>query len=117
MTDAARRKELAADYKRTRTEAGVYQVRNTASGRMLLGASMNLPAMRNRLAFARSTGSASALDPRLKADATQYGIAAFEFEVLEVLEAALEATTAEVRRDLDALETLWRERLDPALLY
>lgn len=117
MTDATRRKDLAAEYKRTPTEAGVYQVRNTTSGRLLLGTSMNLPAMRNRVAFARSTGSASALDPRLKADATLHGVSAFEFEVLEVLETAPEATQAEIRGDLDALEVLWRERLDPANLY
>ena len=117
MTDATRRKQLTTDYKRTATAAGVYCIRNTATGRALFGATTNLPSVGNRLAFARSTRSPSALDPRLKTDVEQYGVDAFTFEILEVLEPASEGTAADVRRDLEALESLWRERLDPAQLY
>jgi hypothetical protein len=38
-------------------------------------------------------------------------------EVLEVLETKPEMTPAEIRDDLATLEALWREKLDPALLY
>jgi hypothetical protein len=117
MTDATRRKQLTTDYKRTTTMAGVYRIRNTVNGRALFGASTNLPSVGNRLAFARSTRSPGALDSRLKADIEQYGVDTFTFEILEVLEPAPESTAAGVRRDLAALEDVWRERLDPALLY
>jgi hypothetical protein len=37
--------------------------------------------------------------------------------VLEVLDSSPEATDAEVREDLATLESLWRERFDPAASY
>jgi hypothetical protein len=37
--------------------------------------------------------------------------------VLEVLDITPEMTPAQIRRDLDTLEALWREKLDPSLLY
>ena len=116
-TDPSRRKQLTADYKRATTAAGVYCIRNTATDRVLLGISSNLPAMANRVAFAHSTGSPGALDGRLRPDIDQYGIEAFTFEVLEELESPAGATPAEIRRDLEALEALWRERLSEAPLY
>jgi hypothetical protein len=57
------------------------------------------------------------LDHRLVQDARQMGLDAFELEILEVLDMRPEMTPAEVRADLATLEALWRERLDPALLY
>ena len=38
-------------------------------------------------------------------------------EVLEVLEIRPEMTQAEILADLKTLEELWREKLDPSLLY
>ncbi len=112
-----RRKELTAQYKQTRPEAGVYCIRCAANGRSLVGSAANLAAIRNKLAFAASTGMTSALDHRLWPDVRRYGIDAFSFEVLEVLDTSPEMTAAEVARDLAALEDLRRERMDAALLY
>ena len=111
------RRELTAAYKRAHPEAGVYLIRNRETQRVLLGSAPNLASMRNKVAFARSTKTASALPMQLAADARTYGLDAFEFEVLEAVQPPPEQTAAEVRADLDALESLWRERFDPGLLY
>ena len=42
VTDRARRKELTAEYRRTRPEAGVYLIRCSANGKALLGSTLDL---------------------------------------------------------------------------
>lgn len=115
--DRSRRKELQQQYRETRPEAGVYRIVNTATGRVLIGSSPNLAGVRNKLAFAQQTNTPSALDYRLADDVRRYGLDAFTFEVLDVVEAKPEMTSAKLRDELSALEALWRERTDPALLY
>lgn len=117
MTDRSRRRELRDQYKETQPEAGVYRIINRETGRALLGSSPNLPSIRNKLAFARSTGSAGVFDHRLRADVARYGIDAFDLEVLEVLETTPEMTRADILRDLAALEAIVREQQDPERLY
>ncbi len=111
MTTADRRRELRAQYEQRPREAGVYVLRNTVTGRILIAASPDLGSVRNRLEFARAANAPSALDGRLTAEVRQFGIDAFVLEVLEVLEVTPEMTPVEVRADLRALEELWREKL------
>lgn len=117
MSDKSRRSELRDQYKETHTEAGVYRIVNRETGRTLLGSSPNLPSIRSKIAFARSTGSAGVFDHRLRADVARYGIDAFDLEVLEVLETTPEMTRADILRDLATLEAMWREEQDPEALY
>lgn len=117
MQDKHRRRELAAEYKRTRPEAGVYRIVNSASGKAFLGSALNLPSVRSKMDFARSTGGTGGLDHRLIPDIRQQGIEAFTLEILEVLDTRPEQTDAEIKADLATLEALWREKLDPATLY
>jgi hypothetical protein len=113
----ARRKELVEEYRRTGPEAGVYRLVNRQTGKALVGSALNLGSMSGKLDFARKTGGISALDRKVWPDARQYGVEAFELEILEVLEVRPEMTQTEIRTDLTALEELWRERFDPAQLY
>ena len=78
---------------------------------------MNLASVRGKLDFARATNTPGALDHRLSKDLRQYGIDAFTFEVLQVLEFGPDRTQAQISEDLQALEELWRERLSSAELY
>jgi hypothetical protein len=117
MSDHARRKELQAHYKQTRRPAGVYRIVNRKTQRAFLASTPNLDNVRSKMAFAVSTGMAGVFDRRLRADIEQCGIDAFSLEVLEELDIAPGATDAEIRADLTALEELWREKQDPALLY
>ncbi len=111
MTEKERRRELSARYRATPREAAVYRIRDGATGRTLLGSTPDLRSLLNRLEFARSTGTASALDGRLAAAIRDHGIESFELEVLDRLEPRPGATDAEVAADLAALEALWREQL------
>ena len=117
MTEQTRRKELVAQFKEARPEAGVYRIVNTRTGRCLLGCSPNLASVRGKLDFARSTNSAGVLDLRLRSESRQFGIDAFELEVLEVLPTTPEMTPEQIRTDLTLLTALWRERLDAKQLY
>lgn len=117
MSDKARRKELVTQYKQTPPEAGVYKLVNTRNNRVLLASSTNLPGVQNKLKFARSTNSPGALDLRLRDDIRQYGLDAFELEIVDVLEIKPEMTPADIRNELAALEDIYREQIDPELLY
>ena len=117
MTERARRRELTQAYVRTGTAAGVYRIRNRVSGRALIGSTSNLAGVRSRLAFAVSTTSAAALEPRLRPDVERDGFDALEFEVLDVLPAKEGATPADVEADLRVLEEMRRAEADPGSLY
>ena len=117
MTEKARRKELVGEFKQNRPEAGVFRIVNRRNNRVLVGSTQNLASMESKLRFARSTGSTSALHLALKDDGQKYGVETFELEVLEVLETRPESTSEQIRSDLEVLESLWREKHDPALLY
>jgi hypothetical protein len=117
MSEQSRRKELKGAYRERTRQAGVYRIVNTKTGRYLLASSAYLEKIPNKLAFARSTGNIGVLDLRLKPDVIAHGIDAFEIEMLEEFEPEQTATEAEVRGDLAVLESLWKERLDPALAY
>ncbi len=110
-------KELQANYKQTRPEAGVYRIVNRKNNRALLGSTPDLTSIRNKLAFFKTTNSPGVLDYRLRDDVRAFGIDAFSLEVLEVFDTEAEMTREETLRDLATLEDLWRENLDPALLY
>jgi hypothetical protein len=117
LSDKARRKELSEQFQQAAPEAGVYRIVNQRTGRLLLGSSANLAGLRNRFEFARSTGSAAALDHRLRDDITRLGFDAFAFEVLDTLEVTPTMTPEQIASDLATLEALWREKSDPSVLY
>ena len=117
MADRARRKALRQEYEQTKPGPGVYRLVNQRNGKSLLGSAMNLASVRNKLEFARSTGSVGALDYRLRHDVAEHGVDAFTFEILEVLEPSPEQTRAQIAADLATLEALWREKFDPGQLY
>ena len=120
MTDKARRKELTEQYRQTIPEAGVFLIRNAGNGRALLGSTVDLGSLRNKLEFARTTNMPSVpsvLDGRLTRDIEQFGIDSLSLEVLEVVEVSPEMTDRQVRDDLATLESLWREKLGSSTLY
>src|SRR5262245_3833687 len=117
MSQQSRRKELQEQYEQTPPEAGVYRIHNRQNNKTLLGSTTNLPGIRNRFEFSRAHNTPGGLDLRLSKDIREFGFDAFSLEVLEVLEITPEMTPAQIRADLATLEALWREKMDPALLY
>ena len=117
MMSQERRRELRDSYERAARRAGVYGIRNRATGRMLIASTRDLDSMRNRFDFGILTGSVSAMDGRLAADARQYGIIIFEFVELDELASAPDADQKQVDDDLAQLEELWRAKLEGAPVY
>lgn len=90
---------------------GVFAIRNTASGKVLLGSALNLPGALNGARFRLRMGAHSNRD--LQRDWNELGADHFAFEVLDVLEAADPDPAHDYRDDLAVLEALWIERLQP----
>ena len=107
MTDIDR-KDRIREYKETRLPAGVFVVRNTLSGKSLVGSSPNLPGMLNRQRFQLEMGGHP--DKELQADWNESGPEAFEFDVLDRLETP-EDTVSDQSKDLKALLAMWVEKL------
>lgn len=105
------RKALARAYKETALPAGIYRVRNTTSGRSLVGSSTNLPGMLNRQRFQLEHGSHP--DRELQRDWNELGAGAFTFEILDRLEPQAASTTDPVK-ELETLRELWMEKLTAA---
>jgi hypothetical protein len=110
-TSNADRKAIKREYKESYRPAGVYQLRNTASGRIFVGSSPNLPAMFNRLRLQLDAGNYLML-PELQRDWKAFGGDAFVFETLEEL-APPEGPGWNPAEDLAALEKLYLEQLEP----
>lgn len=95
-------------------QGGVFQIRNTGTGRHP-AALHDRPARRqNRFQFAQMTGSCT--DYALQAEWGRDG-KAFVFEVLEELTQKETQTEAEFKADIDALFELWQEKLADAPQY
>ncbi len=105
-----RRKELKLAYKETPRPMGVYVIRNTASGRLLVGASMNLTAAANSQSFQLRMKVHRCKE--LQADWDRFGGDAFAFEVLEEIDAA-KVPADEWREAVAALEDKWLDKLQP----
>jgi group I intron endonuclease len=104
------KKALAREYKETPRPMGVYRIRNTVNGKLLVGSSVNLPAILNRHRAALRFGGHT--NRELQKDWAEFGPEAFEFEVLDTL-APQERPGYNPSDDLRALEQLWLDKLSP----
>jgi hypothetical protein len=104
------RKEMVRDYKETRRPMGVFCVRNTATGQVLLGSSVDLPGILNRHRWQLEMGMHS--NRQLQNDWNTLGPAAFTFEVLDTLSVP-EEPGYQPADDLQALLGLWMDKLLP----
>jgi len=97
-------------YKQNRPDMGVYQIRNTANGRIYVGSTTNLEGIRNSRLFQLRMGKV-VFSRELQKDLDRFGAESFEFSVLEILENA--ETGAKSDRSLAALYVRWLEKLQP----
>lgn len=106
---ADRRDELKQAYKEMKTEAGVFQIKNTVNGKALVTATPNLKTMEGKR-FQLRMGSHK--NAELQAEWKQFGEDAFEFEVLEALEDKEQGALAR-QEALRLLEEKWLDKLQP----
>jgi RimJ/RimL family protein N-acetyltransferase len=102
------RRALVREYVETPRPAGVYRVRNTVSGKSLVGSSPNVPGVLNRQRFQLQNGSHP--DKELQSDWNDLGPDAFTFETLDLLKPS-DDPGYDSTEDLRTLKTMWLEKL------
>jgi hypothetical protein len=102
------RKDAIRKYKETPHPMGVYCVRNTETGKVFVGTSVNLPAVLNRERFQLEHGSHP--NRALQSDWKRLGASAFELMALDALEPS-DKSGNDPADDLRTLEAMWRETL------
>jgi hypothetical protein len=117
MLDQEARKRLIDDYKkRSRTDTGgVYLIRNTKNGKILVEIASDIEAAENRFGFSQKTGSC--INMKLNKDWAVYGPDVFKFEIAETIDKNENQTPMEFREDLNVLKQMWMEKLDAEILY
>ena len=104
------RADLRRAYKETPLQAGIFQIKNTQSGKILLGSSTNLHGPLNKHRFLLSIGKHD--NAALQSDWRQYGAEAFIFEILEIVKPS-DDPAFNLEDELTLLEQIWIEKLQP----
>lgn len=104
------RKELIREYKERRKPAGVYQIRNTVNGKLLLGGSLNLEGVLNGQRFRLETGSHR--NAALQEEWKSFGAGAFVLEIVEEV-TFTDDPHFNLEDELSLLEQIWLEKLEP----
>jgi hypothetical protein len=109
-TKGKSRKELNREYQERVKPAGIYQVKNIANGKALLGSSLNLEGPLNRHKFMLKIGSH--LNPALQKDWDELGSDKFLFEIVEQVQVK-DDPNFNLKDELTLLEMIWLEKLQP----
>jgi hypothetical protein len=103
-------KEIKREYKDRKKPAGVFQVKNMANGKILLGSSLNLEGPLNSHKFMLTTGKHR--NEALQKDWDTFGVSNFVFEILEVVKVK-DDPGFNLSDELTLLEQIWLEKLQP----
>jgi hypothetical protein len=104
------RQDLKREYKERVKPAGVFQVKNTANGKVLLGSSLNLEGPLNLHKFMLKSGHH--MNQALQKDWDEFGPDKFVFVILQVVEVK-DDPNFDLRDELTLLEEIWIEELEP----
>lgn len=104
------RKQLKREYKDAMRPMGIYQIRNLVNEKVFVGSTLNLNGIFNRHLFQLEIGGNP--NKSLQEDWKSHGRENFAFEVLEEV-FPRENPDYDYRSDLECLEDLWLEKLEP----
>jgi group I intron endonuclease len=104
------KKDIKREYKERKKQAGVFQVKNAANGKVLLGSSLNLDGSLNSHKFMLTIGSHR--NKALQNEWNEYGPDKFVFEILEVVKVK-DDPNFNLDDELILLEQIWLEKLQP----
>jgi group I intron endonuclease len=107
---AKSKQDIKREYKERSKPAGVFQVKNTVNGKVLLGSSLNLEGPLNSHKFMLSIGRHR--NEALQKEWNQYGPDKFVFEILEVVKVK-DDPHFNLRDELTLIEQIWLEKLQP----
>jgi hypothetical protein len=103
-------RDLKREYKERRKPAGVFQIKNVANGKVLLGSSLNLEGPLNSHKFMLSIGRHR--NEALQKEWNEFGPDRFVFEILEVVKVS-DDPNFNLEDELTLLEQIWLEKLQP----
>ncbi len=104
------RQEIKREYKERKKPAGIFQIKNTANGKVLLGSSLNLEGPLNAARFMLKLGSHH--NEALQNDWNEVGQDKFVFEILEEVKVK-DDPNFNLEDELTLLEQIWLEKLQP----
>lgn len=104
------RQDIKREYRERQKPAGIFQVKNTANGKVLLGSSLNLEGPLNSHKFMLTIGRHR--NEALQKEWNEYGAASFVFEILEVVKVK-DDPNFNLNDELTLLEQIWLEKLQP----
>ncbi|MBN1218072.1 MAG: GIY-YIG nuclease family protein [Anaerolineae bacterium] len=104
------KKELKREYKEREKVAGIFQVKNTVNGKVLLGSSLNLEGPLNSHKFMLSIGRHR--NKMLQQEWNEYGPDKFVFEILDTVKVKDEPDF-NLSDELTLLEQIWLEEFQP----
>ncbi len=107
---AKSREELKREYRERKKPAGIFQIRNLANGKVLLGSSLNLEGPLNSHRFMLQIGRHR--NDALQKDWNEFGEKNFAFEILEVVKVK-DDPDFNLGDELTLLEQIWLEKLKP----
>ncbi len=113
--DRDRKREIVSEYKQRKTTGGVYKVTNTANGRYMLKAEVDLQSFQNRFNF--NQRMKGCLHPKMQKDFDEFGSDAFVLEFLEEVEKKEDESTMGFRDRLKRLAEVWAEKFDRGKAY
>jgi hypothetical protein len=102
--------DIKREYKERPMVAGIFQVKNTVNGKVLLGSSLNLQGPLNAHRFMLTIGSHRNRD--LQREWNEFGGDKFVFEILETVKVKDEPGF-DLKDELTLLEQIWIENLRP----
>ena len=105
-----RRKEINRAYQERVKPSGVFQVKNLANGKVLLGSSLNLEGPLNKHRFMLQINSHP--NKELQKDWNEFGPGQFTFEILDTI-LVKDDPNFNLKDELTLLEEIWLEKLQP----
>jgi hypothetical protein len=104
------KQELKRAYKERKKPAGVFQVKNTVNGKILLGSSLNLEGPLNSHKFMLTIGRHR--NAALQKEWNEFGGDKFVFEILEVVKVK-DDPNFNLEDELTLIEQIWIEKRQP----
>jgi len=104
------KKELINQYKQTVQPMGIFQIRNTITGKLFLGSAKDLRGIINSNRFQLKNGLHR--NKELQKDFDEAGEKSFVFEIVDYLQPA-EDMKCDYTAELKMLEEMWLEKLKP----
>jgi hypothetical protein len=109
--DKSARKKIIDQYKQQKVAMGIYQLRNMENGKLFIESVSNLKSREFTLRMMLNDGRHP--NRQLQKDWSRYGSDAFEYSVLDEVEAPPDVTPAAKKKQLNDMKLLWIDEKQP----